>query len=138
MSAAGAQAQIIARLLDQRRTWVPLPDRGIEVQVQRPAEAEMQPYLVQGDDGRTTLRAALPQVQGCVVGWRRMVDGKPASVTEADLLGAAIGSDEAVPFDAGLWAVLVADRHAWVQAVAQAVLQAINDHYQAQADARGN
>lgn len=129
-AAAGAAQQLIARLLDQRCAWVPLPDTSIEVKVQRPAEAELADYLVPGADGKATLRVGLAQVQACVVDWRH--------ATEAALLGPAIGGDDVVPFDAALWALVVADRHAWVQAVATAVLQQITAHYQALEDARGN
>lgn len=122
-------AQLIARLLEQRRRWVPLTD-GVEVLVQRPAEAELGPYLLQLDGGKTALRAGLDQVKSCVVGWRGM--------TEAVLFGPAIGGDEAVDWSPDLWAVVVVDRHEWVRIVSDAVVQHIAEHYKAQEGASGN
>ena len=59
-------------------------------------------------------------------------------VTEADLLGPAIGANDAVDFSPALWAGLVRDRIDYVQPVAQAMVDAITDHLASKASAAKN
>jgi hypothetical protein len=98
------------RLLELRQSWVDLGD-GKAVRIQRPSEAELGAYSKSTpvDDARDR-----------VVDWR--------GFTEADLLGAAVGSADPVPFDRDVWAEVVSDRLTWVKVVSEAVSSAVNAH----------
>ena len=121
-------SRLIDQLRAQRKTWVDL-EPGKRVQIMRPPESEIGKFL-HFEDGQKHMRAELDQVVKYVTGW----DG----ITEADLLGAAVGASDAVPFDAVLWAEVVADRGDWLKLVAQALLDAIVKHFEAKAQAEKN
>lgn len=104
---------LLARMDAQRTHWADLPD-GKRVQFRRPLETEF---------GRFREGVGVEHVAECVCGW----DG----FTEADLLGAALGSDAAVTFDPALWSRVMRDRVDYMQPVAQAIAKAIGDHLQA-------
>lgn len=121
-------SRLIDQLRAQRKTWVDL-EPGKRVQIMRPPESEIGKFL-HLEDGQKHMRAELDQVVKYVTGW----DG----ITEADLLGAAVGASDAVLFDAVLWAEVVADRGDWLKLVAQALLDAIVKHFEAKAQAEKN
>jgi hypothetical protein len=101
---------LIARMDAQRTHWAELPE-GKRVQFRRPLETEFGAYR-----GGVTVE----HVAECACGW--------SGFTEADLLGAAIGSDEPVQFNAALWSRVMRDRVDFMQPVAQAIAKAIGDH----------
>lgn len=103
-------AALIAKALEQREQWVDLGD-GKRVKVRRPAAAELFAF------GRATNPE---QFMRCAVGWE--------GVTEADILGAAVGSDAAVPWSLDLWLVLALDNPEWMTAVSAAVVEAIKTY----------
>jgi hypothetical protein len=101
---------LIAKALEAREQWVDLGG-GKRVKVRRPPAAEL---FVFG-------RGATPeQFMRCAVGWE--------GVTEADILGAAVGSDSAVPWSLDLWLVLALDNPDWMTAVSASVVEAIRTY----------
>jgi hypothetical protein len=123
-------AALIARLRSKRETWCEL-DPGKAVQLRRPAETEVLTGMLQRTPGGgTTLQVEKAHVCAAAVGWR--------GITEADLLGAGVGVDDAVPFDAGVWAEVVADRADWLQRAAAHLLDQITKHFEAQDTAAKN
>lgn len=77
----------VARMRAGRERWLRLDDQR-EVRIRRPPEVHMPALLRSGQIERFVL---------CVVDWRG------PGFTEAALLGAALGSDKAVPFNAAAW-----------------------------------
>lgn len=106
-------------VLAQREQWVDL-EPGKRVRVRRPDETEV-----------LTLRrgnVTPEQWARCCVGW----DG----ITEADLLGAAIGSSDLAEFSVELWVIVVRDHVEWLGKVADKVVEMISVHL-AQKDSAG-
>lgn len=112
---------LLARMAAQREAWVDLPG-GQRVQYRRPAEVDL-PRLAGG---------VTPDVVcDCVCGWDKF--------TEADLLGAAVGSSDPVPFDGRLWAAYVRDKSDVMQTVAKAIAATVTDFLlKRQADAKNS
>lgn len=98
------------RLIEQRQSWVDL-EEGKAVKIQRPSEAELGAY------SRST---PVDDARDRVVDWR--------GFTEADLLGAAVGSSDPVPFDREVWVEVVSDRLTWVKVVSEAVSASVAAH----------
>lgn len=126
--------RLIAQMRTQRQSWVevaPAPEGGVakRVKITRPPENEVSSFVTSTADGRFTLSATADHVSRYVVGW----DG----ITEADLVGAAGGSDPA-PFNADLWRLVVEDRLDWMRAIAQALLDAILAHRAARTEDEKN
>jgi hypothetical protein len=113
-------ADLTARMLALREQWVDLAP-GKRVKLRRPAEAEMAKF--RGG-------MSVEHVASACVGW----DG----FTEADLLGASQGAQDAVQFDAGLWLEVLRDRLDWVGLVADAIIACVTAHLEAREAARGN
>lgn len=113
-------ATLIAKALEQRESWVDLGG-GKRAKIRRPPVAEMFQF------GRVTSTEAWLRL---VVGW----DG----FTEADVLGAAVGSDSAVPFDVELWVVLALDQVEWIGKVSEAVADAIKGYLEKTGDVGKN
>lgn len=113
-------AALIARMDEQRARWVDLPD-GKRVRVRRPLETEFH-----------RLRAGIGIDHVCefACGW----DG----FAEADLLGSAVGSSDALAFAPALWSRVARDRAEYVQPVAQALIDAITEHIAAKAAVEKN
>lgn len=103
-------AALIARMDAQRTRWAQLPG-GRRVQFRRPLETEF---------GKFRHGVTVDHLAEYACGWE--------GFTEADLLGAAIGSSDAVPFSPELWGRLVRDRLDYVTPVAQAIVAAVTDH----------
>jgi hypothetical protein len=101
---------LIARMDALRSHWVDLPG-GKRVQFRRPFETDL---------GKFAGGVSVEHVCECACDW--------AGFTEADLVGAAFGSDAPVKFTPELWAHVVRDRIAYVQPVAEAVVKAITEH----------
>jgi len=124
---------LIARLRAAREVWVQLPPgphgQPRAVKFRRPAEAEVL-GLITTVAGRRSLQVELPTVQAYAVDWR--------GITEADLLGDTVGSSDEVPFDAAVWAEVVADKLGWLQPCAQGLLDAITAHMARQDEAAKN
>lgn len=104
-----AQA-LIAKALARREQWVDL-EPGKRIRIRRPAETEL-PGLREG--------VTVERVIACTVGWE--------GFSEVDLLGATVGSEDALEFDIGLWDVLVRDRADWLATVANAIVKAVTEH----------
>jgi hypothetical protein len=115
-----AAGDIIERLREQRSRWFETAE-GRRVKIRRPSETECI-TLVGG--------LGVEHAQRYVVGW----DG----YTEADLLGAAVGSGDAVPFDAELWAEYVADHAELATQVVGWLGDMIVEHLKAKREAQGN
>jgi len=116
---------IIKRLREARMWWLEL-EPGKSVRCIRPAEVEVAQHLFEGGK----LAVGIESVKRFVVDWQ--------GFTEADLLGAAIGSTDPLPFDAALWAEVAADRKEWVAKVASAILEAAVRHHESKAEAAKN
>ena len=110
-------AQLIKRLREQRMQWVDLQDKpGKRVRLIRPTEVEISQQLIK--DGAVSVGVA--EVQRFAVDWE--------GFTEADLLGAALGSSDPVAFTPALWAEVVSDQSAWVRGLAQTLLDMVVKH----------
>lgn len=105
-----AVAALIARMDEQRSRWVALPD-GKRVQVRRPLQTEMRAYV-----SGVSVDQAVQQV--CA--WE--------GFSEADLLGAAIGSSDPLPFDRALWDRIARDRVDYIRAVAGTIADLLNEY----------
>ncbi|MDY0748503.1 hypothetical protein SNE35_28645 [Paucibacter sp. R3-3] len=117
---------LIKQLQAQRETWCELePAEGgrpaLRVLIRRPSETEL-PKLYGG--------VSIAAVQACVVGWEGMSTER--------LLGAAVGSADALAFDAALWAEIASDRAAWSEACAAHLVGQITAHLDAKAKLQGN
>ena len=105
---------LLAKMAEQRAHWVELPGTGTppkRLQFHRPPEVEL-PNLMGG--------VRIDHLVQYACGW--------AGFTEADLLGAAVGGSDAVPFHRDLWAAWVRDHSAVLPAVSQALADAITKH----------
>ena len=111
---------LIARLLAQREVRVEL-EPGKAVILRRPPRAEI---------GKFTGGITVKLLEEFAVRWE--------GVTEADVLGKAVGAEDAAPFDQALWGHVVADKPEWFAAAATRLIKAINDHLYAEAAASGN
>lgn len=117
-----ASTDLVAALRAARQSWLPLPGcDGAEVRVLRPAEAEF---------GKFTGGVTADHVRAYVDGWR--------NVTEATLLGSALGADDPVDFSPQVWAEWVSDRATCIEAVAKHISAQISAHLQAKKAAAGN
>ena len=111
-----AATNLAARLREQRMKWVDLADQdGKRVRIIRPTETELGTLFKGGH-----LFVGIEEVKRFVVDWE--------GFTEADLLGPAIGAADPVPFDAALWAEVVADKVRWVRQLAQDILDHVVSH----------
>lgn len=119
--AAGEARRTLQLLRDQRRKWLVL-EGARRVRVVRPLEAQWGRFL-----GGVGVEHAVEYVDA----WE--------GFTQADFVGADVGSSDAVEFDAELWGEYCRDH---VKDVAQAVIEAIRDaieeRLKAREDARGN
>lgn len=111
---------LIARVLAARDQWVDL-EAGKRVKVRRPAEAAM-PALRSGMAPETVARFC--------VDWE--------GFTEADLLGAALGSDTVVKFDVDLWVTVALDHLEWIGKVSEKVVESVSAHLAKRSEAAGN
>lgn len=109
-------AQLIKRLREQRMQWVDLDLPGKRVRLIRPTEIEIGLHFIK--DGRVSVGVA--EVERFTVDWE--------GFTEADLLGAAVGSSDAVPFSQALWAEVISDRAGWVRQLATELLDIVVKH----------
>lgn len=104
-------SKIIHRQLQAaRESWIDLAP-GKRLKLRRPAENDMPRYFEW---------VGIDLVAESLVDWE--------GFTEADLLGAAVGSADAVPFDAALAREVLADRADWTVTAANALVKAISDH----------
>lgn len=118
-------AQLIQQLREQRMKWIEL-EPGKEVRIIRPTELELVQHFIKD----RAISVGYEEAKRFVVDWR--------GITGADVLGAAVGSADPIAFDAELWAEVVADRMAWVNKVAQELLDQIVEHRTAIADQAKN
>ena len=109
-------AQLIKRLREQRMQWVDLDLPGKRVRLIRPTEIEIGLHFIK--DGSVSVGVA--EVERFTVDWE--------GFTEADLLGAAVGSSDPVPFSQPLWAEVIGDRSAWVRQLATELLDIVVKH----------
>ena len=101
---------LLARMAAQREHWADLGD-GKRLRFYRPQEVDM-PGLMAG--------MRLEHVVKYACGWE--------GFTEADLLGAAVGASDPLPFAPELWEAAVRDHADWVGTVAQAMAAAVTDY----------
>lgn len=112
-----------ARMLAARREWFELdepPRRAL--QLQRPGTAARMRYqsAIAGAQDETRIDALIKIATIAVNDWR--------GVTEADLLGAAIGSDVVAPFAADVFALWLDDNFAEVSRIVTRVFEMVRDH----------
>lgn len=107
-------SKLIAKALEQREAWVDLGE-GKRIKLRRPPAAEMFAF------GRATTPGLFLRT---AVGWE--------GFTEADVLGAAVGSDSAIAFDVELWVVLALDKIEWIAKVSEALVESIKTFLETQ------
>ena len=111
---------LIQRLREQRESWVEV-SAGKRVKIRRPAEA----HMVRLQHGITA-----DILREHVVGWE--------GITEADLLGAAVGSSDPAPFSADLFVEIAQDRTEWLRRVEEEIVSAVMRHLEAREAAAKN
>lgn len=105
-------------MLRRREHTVHLDDRR-SITLRRPPEAQMGRLLsVVGE--KATWSVGPEDVKAAVVGW--------AGFTEADLLGATVGSSDAVPFDADLFALYIDDHLEDQTKIAKVLLDVVTEY----------
>lgn len=120
-------AQLIKQLRERRMVWVELDLPGKRVRLIRPTEVELAQHFIK--DGIVSV--GIEEVKRFTVDW--------SGFTEADLLGAAIGSSDTVPFSSDLWAEVVSDRVDWVRSLAHKLLElSIQHRTTAEADSKNS
>lgn len=108
-----------AALRKRREKWVDT-DEGKRVQFRRPTESEMGAHLEvrgQGESATSTWVIRNDDVFKYVVGWE--------GYTEADILGAAVGASDPLPFDADLFREFALDNVDLLGKVAKGILDSI-------------
>jgi hypothetical protein len=120
---------LLEQMRGQRKRWVQVAE-GKRVQILLPTELEVVRHFVKpGADGKVNLSCDIEEVKRFTCGWE--------GFTEADLLGAAVGAADAVPFDPGLWGLVIEEHLDWVRAVAKALLDGVVERQLArEADAK--
>lgn len=110
--AGNAQA---AALRKRREKWVDI-DEGKRILFRRPTESEMGAHLEGNGEDRTWV-IRNDDVFKYVIGWE--------GYTEADILGAAVGSSDLLPFDAELFREFSLDDVGMLGKVAKGILDSI-------------
>lgn len=112
---------LLARMAAQREQWVPLGGARA-VCIRRPLELELVRLRQPGAVAEFVVSAAC--------NWR--------GFTEADLLGAADGSDAPVAFATELWAEWVRDRSDAMASVSTELVNMVTRHFETRAAAAKN
>ncbi|WKB52312.1 hypothetical protein [Eleftheria terrae] len=115
---------LIQKLRAQRERWVTVGE-GKRVCLIRPPEAEMIRFV-----GKGGMQVELEHLRDYVTGWQ--------GITEADLIGEAVGTSDPVPFTRELWTEVISDRLAWVKLLGTELLQSIAEHRLSLQDAEKN
>ena len=118
-------AALIKRMREQRMRWVEL-EGDKAVRVIRPTQVEVMRHLFKAGD----LSVSLEDVQRFTVDWR--------GFTEADLLGAAVGSSDPIEFSAELWLELSGEHATWLNQLANSLLEMILEKYGAEKESAKN
>lgn len=125
-----AARALLAALKRGREKTVELAE-GKKVTFLRPPESEMGSMLdIQPGEKTGTWAVRIEHVKKYVNGW--------SGFTEADILGASVGSSDPVEFDRELWEEMCSDNIEWVNKVAAAILNSIVDHLKVQDDVAKN
>ena len=111
-------AALIKALRDARKRTVDL-GAGKELTFLRPPEGDYDSMLTRVDN-QAYWDIKLDHIVKYSVGW--------SGFTEVEILGAGVGGDAVVPFDAQLWAELLSDSLEWQVVVRQAIQQSMNDY----------
>lgn len=109
-------AAIIKRMREQRMQWVELDD-GKKVRIIRPSAVDVGEHLLHTG----SVRVEHAHIVMFATDWQ--------GFTEADLLGAAIGSSDPLAFDKDLWAEYSCDRTDVCAKVSAALLTALVEHH---------
>lgn len=107
--------EVLAQRKKGREKSVDLGD-GLSVVITRPPEAHF-PALMDFRGTTLTWSIGLDDVRKYVVGW--------SGFTEATFLGAAVGSADALDFDAALWEDYCTDNVMATKTVAEAILDVV-------------
>lgn len=111
--------KLIKLMREQRMSWLDLDADATpqkRVRIIRPTEYEMAETFVKGGQ----IRIGFAEACRFVVDWQ--------GFSEADLLGAAVGSSDPLPFTQALWAEVLGDHIKWVPVVTQALMDAAVTH----------
>jgi hypothetical protein len=115
-------AALVKAMRAQREAWLELrkvPEQ--KLLVRRPTESQY-PKLRDG--------VPMEMCVSCIVGWE--------GVTEADLLGAAIGASDPVPFHPDVMNEALQDRTTWAVKVQNKIVEMVNAHFQQKDKAEKN
>lgn len=118
-------AAIIKRMREQRMQWVEL-DNGKKVRIIRPSAVDVAEHLLHTG----SVRVEHAHIVMFATDWQ--------GFTEADLLGAAIGSSDPLVFDKDLWAEYSCDRIEVCSKVSSAILHAVVEHHKKEAADKKN
>lgn len=119
---------LLETMRSQRKRWVDVA-AGKRVQILLPTELEVVRHFLKAQDGKASLSCEVEEVKRFTCGWE--------GITEADILGAAVGASDPVAFDPEVWGLLIEEHLDWVRTVARALLDGIVERQsQREADAK--
>lgn len=126
---SGEHSALLAQLRSARTLWVDLED-GKAVQFLRPLEADVQQLLRPVDGGGRGFQLGLADLRRYATDWR--------GITETDLLGKGVGSDDQVSFDSEVLELVLGDNLDWLHKAIEGLTDAIVVRLNARVAARGN
>ena len=106
---------LLAQLRKRREHSVDLGGRRT-IKKKSPPEIDF-PNFLREIDGKRVWFIGPDDVRKYASGW--------SGFTEADVLGAAIGSSDPIDFDADLWIEMAADKSEWLKKMADALLDSM-------------
>lgn len=132
MSGAGTSA-LLARVLAARDTWCELRPASdgkpaLRIKIRRPPEGDFHRFA--RVEGKRRSQQAHELVSEFTVGWEGM--------SEAELFGAAVGSEDPIPFDEQAWPEIVKDRQDWLEAAWTHLTNLVGDYIDKKAAAAKN
>lgn len=127
-------AVLIAQLQQQRQSWCVLRKAAagqaeLSVCLRRPTELDLA-ELRRAESGSFAKVTLADTVCKSAVDWR--------GFTEAELLGASIGSSDPLPFDTDLWTEVVLDHAEWLGTCIGHIVEQLVSHSKAREEQQKN
>ena len=122
---SAASEALLRQFREQRMAWLDVAE-GKRLRLIRPNEEQMGRGIVVGG----AISIGHEEAKRFVVDW--------SGYTQADFLGAAVGSSDPLPFSPELWAEYVADNTELYKLVAQKLLDMCLEHISARVQDRKN
>ena len=117
--------KLIKQMREQRMAWLELQP-GKSARLIRPTQIEVMRLMFKNG----TIEITLEQAQQFVVDWQ--------GFTQADLLGASVGSSDALDFDKDLWREVSNENAKWLGDVANRLLEMVLEKHGADRENQKN